>query len=80
MSITCPQTGYRAEVEFKCKQFFSSECNKVSAEVFARDSRKPFLKVDGEWNGKMVAKWTNTGRTETFVDVIKTNTHKKICR
>jgi len=80
VSITCPQTGYRAEVEFKCKQFFSSECNKVSAEVFARDSRKPFLKVDGEWNGKMVAKWTNTGRTETFVDVIKTNTHKKICR
>ena len=48
--------------------------------MFARDSRKPFLKVDGEWNGKMVAKWTNTGRTETFVDVIKTNTHKKICR
>lgn len=79
-TITCPQTGYRVELEFKCKQFFSSECNKVTAEVFAKDGRKPFLKVDGEWNGKMVAKWTNTGKSETFLDVTKSAPHKKICR
>jgi len=79
-TITCPQTGYRVELEFKCKQFFSSECNKVTAEVFSKDARKPFLKVDGEWNGKMVAKWTNSGKSETFLDVTKHAPHKKICR
>lgn len=27
--LTCPQTGYSANIEFKCKQFFSSDVNKV---------------------------------------------------
>ena len=29
VSINCPQTGYIANIEFKCKQFFSSDVNKV---------------------------------------------------
>jgi hypothetical protein len=29
VSITCPQTKYVANIEFKCKQFFSSDVNKV---------------------------------------------------
>ena len=29
VSITCPQTNYHANIEFKCKQFFSSDVNKV---------------------------------------------------
>ena len=29
VSIQCPQTGYVSQVEFKCKQFFSSDVNKV---------------------------------------------------
>ena len=36
---------------------------KVSAEVMAPGSKKPLLKVDGEWNGKMMAKWA-TGKNE----------------
>jgi len=68
--ISCPQTGYRAEVEFKCKQFWGTEQNKVVAEVFppASVSKKSLMKVEGEWNGKMVAKW-NSGKTETFLDM-----------
>jgi len=66
--ISCPQTGYRAEVEFKCKQFFSSEQNKVVAEVFPPQSKKSLLKVEGEWNGKMSAKWSS-GKSETFLDM-----------
>lgn len=68
--ISCPQTGYRAEVEFKCKQFWGTEQNKVVAEVFppVGVSKKSLLKVEGEWNGKMVAKWTS-GKTETFLDM-----------
>jgi len=68
--ISCPQTGYRAEVEFKCKQFWGTEQNKVVAEVFppATVSKKSLLKVEGEWNGKMMAKWSS-GKSETFLDM-----------
>jgi len=68
--ISCPQTGYRAEVEFKCKQFWGTEQNKVVAEVFppASVSKKSLLKVEGEWNGKMMSKWAS-GKTETFLDM-----------
>merc|ERR1711962_1936013 len=33
VSINCPQTNYVANIEFKCKQFFSAEVNKVAAEI-----------------------------------------------
>ena len=29
VEIGCAKTGYTATIEFKCKQFFSSDCNKV---------------------------------------------------
>ena len=29
IAITCPKTNYVANIEFKCKQFFSSDVNKV---------------------------------------------------
>ena len=45
----------------------------------APGSKKPILKVDGEWNGKMMAKWT-TGKNEVFIDVAKTAIHPKVCR
>ena len=31
VTIACPKTNYSANIEFKCKQFFSSDVNKVSA-------------------------------------------------
>ena len=34
VSINCPQTGYVANIEFKCKQFFSSDVNKVIRLMF----------------------------------------------
>ena len=30
VTLTCPNTNYLANIEFKCKQFFSSDVNKVS--------------------------------------------------
>lgn len=68
--ISCPQSGYRAEVEFKCKQFWGTEQNKIVAEVFPPSSvsKKSLLKVEGEWNGKMMAKW-NSGKSELFLDM-----------
>jgi hypothetical protein len=37
VNIQCPKTGYVANIEFKCKPFFSSEVNKVGAQVFVRN-------------------------------------------
>eukprot|EP00096_Caligus_rogercresseyi_P004302 TRINITY_DN18515_c0_g1_i1.p1 TRINITY_DN18515_c0_g1~~TRINITY_DN18515_c0_g1_i1.p1 ORF type:complete len:730 (-),score=209.52 TRINITY_DN18515_c0_g1_i1:163-2292(-) len=79
VSITCVQTNYTANIDFKCKPFFSSDVNKVSAEVFAPTGKKPFLKVDGEWNGRMTGKWSS-GKTEVFVDVNETLILPKACK
>ena len=36
--------------------------------------------MDGEWNGKMIAKWLHTGRNEVFVDVTRIKIHEKLCK
>ena len=51
----------------------------MSAEVFAPNVKKPILKVDGEWNGKMMAKWAS-GKNEVFIDVDKLPTYPKRCK
>ena len=60
-----------------CESVFFSE--QVSAEVFAPNAKKPLLKVDGEWNGKMMAKWAS-GKSELFIDVNDLPIHKKRCK
>jgi len=77
--LTCPQSGYRTEVEFKCKQFWGTEQNMVVAQVYGQDSKKPILKVEGEWNGRMMAKWAN-GKNETFLDVGSLSAQKKMVK
>lgn len=52
----------------------------MSAEVCGPGQKKPFLKVDGEWNGKMIGKWLNSGRNEVFVDVTRLPIHDKLCK
>lgn len=79
VTITCSKTRYVANIEFKCKQFFSKETNLVTAEVMAPGSDKPVVKIDGKWNGKLMAKWA-TGRNEVFVDVEKLPVVKKHCK
>ena len=51
----------------------------MSAEVFAPNTKKPILKVDGEWNGKMMAKWAG-GKNEVFIDVNKLPLYPKLCK
>ena len=36
VNIQCPKTGYVANIEFKCKPFFSSDVNKVKKTYFLR--------------------------------------------
>ena len=47
--------------------------------MFAPNVKKPILKVDGEWNGKMMAKWAS-GKNEVFIDVNKLPTYPKRCK
>ncbi|KAK3877868.1 hypothetical protein Pcinc_017452 [Petrolisthes cinctipes] len=74
--ITCNKTQYSANVEFLTKPFYGGKKHRISAEVFSPGERKPFLTVDGEWNGVMMAKWKD-GATEMFVDTQKMGIVKK---
>ncbi|RXG50882.1 Oxysterol-binding protein-related protein 9 [Armadillidium vulgare] len=61
--ITCSKTGYSATVEFLTKPFYGGKKHRISAEAWSPGEKKPFLVVEGEWNGNMIAKW-NDGMTE----------------
>lgn len=79
VQITCPQTGYRADIEFITKPFYGGKRNRITAEVYAPNEKKSFLSVNGEWSGSMEAKW-NDGhkKNEVFVDVNSIPIFKKI--
>lgn len=53
VTITCPQTNYRAEIEFLTKPFYGGKRNRISAEVFAPSEKKSFMSISGEWSGAM---------------------------
>lgn len=57
MEIKCPQTGYYANVEFLTKPFYGGKRNKVTAEIYSPNEKKPFISIAGEWSGLMEAKW-----------------------
>ena len=48
--------------------------------MYPPNSKKALLKVDGEWNGRMMGKWAGSGRSEVFVDVNRLPFHKKECK
>lgn len=79
VTITCPQSGYRADIDFLTKPFYGGKRNRITAEVYAPNEKKSFLSVNGEWSGAMEAKW-NDGhkKSEVFVDVNKIPIFKKI--
>lgn len=58
VSITCAKTGYGAAVEFLTKPFYGGKKNRVTAEILQPD-RKAFVTISGEWNGAMIAKWSD---------------------
>merc|ERR1719282_1922706 len=67
--ISCPQTGYSTTIEFKTKSvLWGTEQNKIVAEIFPPNGKKNLLKVEGEWNGRMMAKWAS-GKSEVFLDM-----------
>ena len=37
--------------------FYGGKKHKIIADVYNPNEKKPFLTIDGEWNGRMMAKW-----------------------
>ncbi|CAH8676759.1 unnamed protein product [Schistosoma rodhaini] len=75
-SITCLKTGYLANIEFRTKPFYGGKRDTLRAEVFGPNDKKPFLIVEGEWNDKMLAKWSH-GKSELFIDTRNISTVRK---
>ncbi|XP_076440385.1 oxysterol-binding protein-related protein 9-like isoform X2 [Babylonia areolata] len=67
IQISCAKTGFSANIEFHTKPFYGGKKNRVTAQIFDPSERKPFVAIEGEWNGVMYAKY-NTGMNEAFVD------------
>ncbi|KAL2726541.1 oxysterol-binding protein-related protein 9 [Vespula squamosa] len=77
-TISCAQTGYQATVEFLTKPFYGGKRNRITCHVTQPADKKPFLVINGEWNGAMEAKWVD-GRVETF-DVRELPIEKKLVK
>lgn len=84
VTITCPQTGYHADIDFITKPFYGGKRNRITAEVYAPNEKKSFLSVSGEWSGLMEAKYNDghnkSSKPEVFVDVNKIPVFKKNVR
>ncbi|KAK3746139.1 hypothetical protein RRG08_003579 [Elysia crispata] len=79
ITIACAKTGYSSLVEFHTKPFYGSKKHRVTAQIFEPNEKKPFVSIEGEWNGVMFAKWTS-GQNESFVDTKSLPIVKKIVR
>ncbi|XP_071035479.1 oxysterol-binding protein-related protein 9 [Parasteatoda tepidariorum] len=58
VTVTCPQTGYHANVEFHTRPIYGGKKHRISSELFSPTEKKAFLSVTGEWNGIMEGKWS----------------------
>ncbi|XP_064386753.1 oxysterol-binding protein-related protein 9-like [Halichondria panicea] len=76
VNLECEQTGFKANVEFHCKPFYGGKKHRVTADCYHVTEKKPFLKVDGEWNGIMHSTHPN-GDQEVFFDTFTTPTIRK---
>lgn len=59
MTINCEKTGYKAVLEFLTKPFYGGKKHRITGEIYGPSDKKPFLNINGEWNGVMEAKWAD---------------------
>ncbi|KAH9369775.1 hypothetical protein HPB48_007742 [Haemaphysalis longicornis] len=79
VDINCEKTGYSCTIQFHTKPMIGGKKHQLTAEIFPPNDKRPFLTVEGEWNGVMTAK--NIHGTEvTFVDTTTLPTTKKVVR
>ncbi|EDS25733.1 oxysterol binding protein 9 [Culex quinquefasciatus] len=83
VTITCPQTGYHADIDFLTKPFYGGKRNRIQGEIYSPNDKKSFLSITGEWSGLMEYKFNDgskSSKLETFVDVNSIPIFKKQVR
>lgn len=81
VNVVCPQTGYKAEVEFLMKNMFNSKPNRLYCQVFTPGKTSPTEIIEGDWTGTLkYKKRHNEHANEIFLDVTATPLCKKIVR
>uniref|UniRef100_A0A182WKB7 Oxysterol-binding protein n=1 Tax=Anopheles minimus TaxID=112268 RepID=A0A182WKB7_9DIPT len=83
ITITCPQTGYRADIDFITKPFYGGKKNRIQGEIYGPNDKKSFISISGEWSGLMEYKFNDGSKPskfETFVDVNSIPIFKKKVR
>ncbi|XP_052861880.1 oxysterol-binding protein-related protein 9 [Anopheles cruzii] len=83
VTITCPQSGYRADIDFLTKPFYGGKKNRIQGEIYGPNDKKSFLSISGEWSGLMEYKFNDGSKPskfETFVDVNSIPIYKKKVR
>ncbi|CAF0724890.1 unnamed protein product [Adineta steineri] len=79
VSIECEKTGYSANIEFLTKPFYNGKKHQITGSLYGPE-KKEFCKIDGEWNGIMYAKYSDTKISDIFFDTKTTPVIKKIVR
>ncbi|CAF3889287.1 unnamed protein product, partial [Rotaria magnacalcarata] len=79
VSIDCEKTGYSANIEFLTKPFYNGKKHQITGTLFGPE-KKEFCKIDGEWNGIMYAKYSDTKISDIFFDTKSTPVIKKNVR
>ncbi|CAF0904379.1 unnamed protein product [Adineta steineri] len=79
ITITCEKTGYTANIDFLQKPFLNGKKHQITGILYGPD-KKEFCRIDGEWNGIMNAKYSDTKVSEVFFDTKATPVIKKIVR
>lgn len=75
--MTCPQTGYYAEIDFLTKPFFGGKPHKITGNIYRPCFKKPIMILKGEWNGVITAK-PLSGDEFIFIDVKEKDEVKKV--
>ncbi|XP_041476266.1 oxysterol-binding protein-related protein 9-like isoform X2 [Lytechinus variegatus] len=78
-TINCAKTGYSALVSFQTKPFYGGKKHRVVAEIKHVSDYKPFVTVEGEWNGVMTTKGPS-GEPIVFVDTKEMKVNRKRVR
>lgn len=83
VTISCPQTGYHADIDFLTKPFYGGKRNRIQGEIYSPNDKKSFISIAGEWSGLMEYKFNDGSKPskfETFVDVNSIPIFKKRVR
>jgi len=79
VSIECTKTGHSAAIEFLTKGIFNGKKHQITGTLYGPE-KKEIGKIDGEWNGVMNIKYTESRSSEVFFDTKTSPTFRKMVR